>query len=176
MTGHQIILRALEPSDIDLLYQWENDQLLWHLSNTVTPFSRFILEQYVVNSHQDIFTSKQLRLMIALKDKTTIGCIDLFDFDPANKRAGVGILINDQYRSKGYASEALDLLIKYAFETLELHQLFCSITSDNEASINLFQKYHFKIIGLKKDWIRVNNRWMDEYLLQLLNPSPVRHH
>ena len=176
MIGQNIILRALEPSDIDLLYQWENDQSLWQLSNTVAPFSKFILEQYLLNSHQDIFTAKQLRLIIALKDSTSIGCIDLFEFDPNHKRAGIGILINDEYRNKGYASEAIDLLIKYAFETLELHQLFCNIASDNESSLNLFQKHHFKIVGLKKDWIRINQQWVDEYLLQLVNSSPILNH
>ncbi len=55
---YSIELRALEPSDIDILYNWENDQKLWHLSNTVAPFSKFILEQYIMNAEQDIYYSK----------------------------------------------------------------------------------------------------------------------
>ena len=68
LKSKNIELRALEPSDVDLLYQWENNEELWHLSNTVAPFSRFVLEQYVMDSHQDIFTTKQLRLMIDKKE------------------------------------------------------------------------------------------------------------
>ena len=105
MTSKNITLRALEPSDVDLLYKWENDTSIWHLSNTLTPFSRFVLEQYLLNSEKDIFTNKQLRLMIdvieAAKKVKTIGSIDLFDFDPKNKRAGIGILIIKEEREKG---------------------------------------------------------------------------
>lgn len=166
------MLRALEPSDVDLLYQWENDTTVWHLSNTLTPFSRFALEQYIMNAGEDIFASKQLRLMIdtsAEDEIMTIGCIDLFDFDPVNMRAGVGIMITKEERGKGYASEALSLIIDYAFDRLKLHQLYSNILSDNKASLELFKKKHFTIIGVKKEWIRVNNSWTDEYLLQLIN-------
>ncbi|RLD53840.1 MAG: GNAT family N-acetyltransferase [Bacteroidetes bacterium] len=170
--GDKIVLRALEPDDIDLLYQWENDRAGWHLSNTLTPFSRFALEQYVMNADQDIFAAKQLRLMIDKtreNEKKCIGAIDLFDFDPTNKRAGIGILIEKKERGKAYASEALKLLIQYCFSTLELHQIYCNIEKTNDRSLKLFQNHGFEIIGLKKDWIRKNGQWADEYILQLLS-------
>ncbi len=173
MKGANINLRAIESSDIDLLYDWENDQALWHLSNTLTPYSRFVLEQYILSAQQDIYTNKQLRLMIDLKisdsEYKTIGSIDLFDFEPTHKRAGIGILIDKDSRHKGYASESLELLIEYCFKVLNLHQLYCNITSDNEVSLKLFQKHNFEIIGLKKQWLFLNSSWKDEYLLQLIN-------
>ena len=170
MIGKTISFRAPEPSDIDKLYKWENDTSIWQLSNTVTPFSRHTLEEYILNSHQDIYTAKQLRLMIVLNESgETVGCIDLFDFDPVNLNAGVGILICGDHRNNGYATEALSMLVDYAFKTLHLHQLYCNITTNNEASLNLFQKQNFKIIGTKKEWIRTNDGWLDEYMLQLLN-------
>ncbi|MCD4731440.1 MAG: GNAT family N-acetyltransferase [Bacteroidales bacterium] len=172
LEGKKLKLRALEPSDIDLLYEWENNEKLWYLSNTITPFSRFTLEQYILNSHQDIYTTKQLRLMIDKKNSNqnvTIGSIDLFDFDPSNKRAGIGILISDNERNKGYASEALELLISYCFSTLQLHQIYCNISADNQVSLQLFKKHNFSSVGLKKEWIFVNNKWVDEFILQLIN-------
>ena len=170
MIGKTLSFRAPEPSDIDKLYKWENDTSIWQLSNTVTPFSRHTLEEYILNSHQDIYTAKQLRLMIVLNEGgETVGCIDLFDFDPVNLNAGVGILICGDHRNNGYATEALSMLVDYAFKTLHLHQLYCNITTNNEASLNLFQKQNFKIIGLKKEWIRTKDGWLDEYMLQLLN-------
>lgn len=168
-----LTLRALEPGDIDLLFNWENDEELWHLSNTVEPFSRFTLEQYILNSHQDIYTAKQLRLLIDVKNDKgkiiTIGSIDLFDFDPINKRAGIGILISKGSRNKGYASEALEMIVDYAFSTLHLHQLYGNITTDNIASFKLFKKNGFKIIGIKKEWVLIKNKWVDEYLMQIIN-------
>ncbi|MCF8405689.1 MAG: GNAT family N-acetyltransferase [Bacteroidales bacterium] len=171
LKGDKILLRALEPTDIDLLYQWENDEEVWVLSNTITPFSKFVLEQYIINSSQDIFTNKQLRLMIdkIVKGKQiTIGSIDLFDFDPMNKRAGIGILITKEERRNGFASIALKQLIQYCFEVLQLHQLYCNISLDNEASLKLFRKFNFEIVGLKKDWIKAKENWIDEYFLQLI--------
>lgn len=171
MTGKNLSFRAPEPDDVEILYKWENDTSLWHLSNAVAPFSRHTLEEYILNSHVDIYTAKQLRLMIILtKTGKAIGCIDLFDFDPVNMHAGIGILIIEEHRKKGYATEALNMLIEYAFQTLHLHQLYCNITADNTSSLKLFQKQKFKIIGLKKEWVLYKSIWMDEYMLQLINP------
>lgn len=172
LKGKNIELRALEPTDVDLLYQWENDEEIWCLSNTLVPFSRFTLEQFVISASQDIFTTKQLRLMIDLNspDKTkTIGSIDLFDFDPANRRAGIGIFLLKSERNKGVASEALAMLLDYCFNILHLHQVYCNILPQNEASIKLFKKFKFVLVGTKKDWIKVKGNWMDEHLYQLIN-------
>lgn len=175
-SNEEIILRAMEPSDIDLLYQWENDMALWFISNTKTPYSRHTLKQYIENSHRDIYENKQLRLMIDVKNSqsdsssnATVGAIDLFDFDPYNRRAGVGILIyNKSHRRKGYARQALDLLIDYSFNVLGLHQLFCNISSDNQKSINLFSQAGFKTIGEKREWLKTPNGWLSEFMLQLI--------
>ena len=167
LKNERITLRAIEPSDIDVLYQWENDTDNWNVSNTQTPFSRFVLEEYIASAHQDIYSVKQLRLMISNEENKAIGSIDLFDFDPNNLRAGIGILIAEKTdRKKGYASEALNLLIDYSFSSLNLHQLYCNITIDNEASILLFQKHGFLITGMKKEWIRDGEKYKDELLLQ----------
>ena len=166
--GTNIFLRALEPSDLDLLYQWENNTDTWKVSNTLAPFSKYVLEQYILNSHQDVYTTRQLRLMICLNEGRCVGCIDLFDFEPSHGRAGVGVLIAESHRQGGLASEALELLINYCFNTLDLKQIYCNILTGNEASLKLFKKHSFEITGTKKQWVRVNGTWQDEYLLQLL--------
>ena len=166
--GNLVYLRALELSDADLLYDWENDMALWPLSNTLTPFSRFTIEQYVMNAHEDLFSSKQLRLMIDLKDSpgTSIGAVDLFEFEPAHKRAGIGILILKEYRRQGYGSEAIDLMTGYADRVLNLHQVFCNISAQNPESLSLFEKKGFEKTGVKKDWIWKADHWEDEVLMQ----------
>lgn len=173
MTNENVKLRAVEPQDIDCIFKWENDHTLWHLSNTLIPFSRFDLEQYVMNADKDIYQVKQLRLIIdySHEDQSkAIGCIDLFDFDPTHKRAGIGILIDANEQNKGFASIALELIIDYAFNTLNLHQLYCNIEEDNKKSLTLFKKKHFQEIGVKKDWNLRDGKWINEYLLQLIKP------
>lgn len=172
LENENIILRAIEPEDIDLLYKWENDRALWEVSTTIAPFSKYILKKYIENAHLDLFEAKQLRLMIVSKSdgNKTVGAIDLFDFEPYHGRAGVGILVYEKNdRQKGYASSALNLIIDYAFNTLDLRQLYCNITTDNISSKNLFSNLGFEIIGIKKDWLKTCNAWKDEYLMQLIN-------
>jgi diamine N-acetyltransferase len=168
-------LRALEPADVDLLYTWENDPSVWNVSNTLTPFSRFQLEEYVLNAQNDIYATKQLRLIVEMltdsEEAQPIGTIDLFDFDPVHARAGVGILIREQFRDRGYAAEALDEFIRYAFGILRLHQLYCNISPDNEASLSLFRKSGFVQCGIKKDWINDGDQWQEEWMFQLIRKN-----
>ncbi len=172
LSKENISFRAVELSDVGILLKWENNIETWHLSNTLIPFSRFDIEQYVMNAGKDIFAIKQLRLIIDLKESDqniSIGCIDLFDFEPKHQRAGVGILIDDAFRKKGFASISLDLMIEYAFNILNLHQLYCNIETDNKISLSLFQNKGFEIAGLKKDWNYKTDKWIGEYLLQKIN-------
>lgn len=168
MKGELLFLRALEPSDIDLLYVWENSADEWKFSTTVEPFSRNALEQYVLNSDHNIFTTNQLRLMMAdIKTGEAIGCIDLFEFSPIHQRAGVGIFVMSKYRKMGYASEALSLVKKYAQEVLLLHQLFANIGAKNRESLMLFEAAGYQQTGCKKEWLKRSTGWEDELIFQL---------
>ena len=167
--GLKLCLRPIEPEDLDFLYPIENNELFWEVSHTQTPFSRYVLKQYLENAHLDIYETKQFRFIIEeLSDKKQVGMIDLFDFNPQHKRVGVGILIHPYYQNRGFASEALSILTDYAFSYLNLHQIYANITADNTKSLNLFEKHRFKKIGLKKDWILSKGKYKDEILFQLI--------
>jgi diamine N-acetyltransferase len=169
LKGELINLRALEPEDLDFLYQIENNESFWEVSHTQTPFSKYILKQYLENAHLDIYESKQLRLVIEEKStKRRLGMIDLFDFNPQHKRAGIGILIHPDFQKQGFASKALSILINYSFTHLQLHQLYANITSNNSKSLALFQKHNFTKIGVKKDWILFEGKYKEEVLFQLI--------
>ncbi|MEI7510451.1 MAG: GNAT family N-acetyltransferase [Flavobacterium sp.] len=173
LKGINIYLRALEPEDLEFLYAIENDENIWEVSNTQTPYSKFLIRQYLENAHQDIYEAKQLRLAICKTDSNeTIGLIDIFEFDPKNNRAGIGIVIQKEAnRGKGYAKESLSLVIDFSFQQLQLHQLFANIGVDNVSSLNLFATFGFQKIGVKKDWIFVHNSYLDEAVFQLINPN-----
>jgi len=170
LKGKHIYLRALEPEDLEFIHTIENDESLWELSNTITPYSKFLIKQYLEHSHKDIFEVKQLRLVISDYEEKALGMIDLFDFDFKNSRAGVGILVKEtKDRQLGYGKEALQLLINYSFTHLGLHQLYCNISEENKASIKLFTSQGFNKIGLKEDWNYVDGTYKNEYIFQLLN-------
>ena len=169
LKGPLLKLRTLEPEDLEFLYQIENDESFWEISHTQKPFSKYILKRYIENGHLDIFEAKQLRLIIEEKStRKQIGMIDLFDFNPQHKRAGIGLFIHPDFQHNGFASEALSLLIKYSFSHLNLHQLFANITSYNTKSMSLFKKYNFEKVGIKKDWILSEGSFKNEVLFQLI--------
>lgn len=168
LIGKNINLRALEPEDLDFLFSTENNESFWEISNTQTPFSKYILQKYLKNSHQDIYEAKQYRFVICTAENIPVGMIDLFDFNPQHQRVGLGILILPNYQTKGYGFEALEMIIDYAFTYLNVHQIFANITSDNIKSISLFEKFNFIKTGEKKDWIYSNATFKNEVLYQLI--------
>ena len=147
-----VTLRPIEPEDIDFLYNLENDMTLWEVSETQKPFSRDVLRKYLENAHLDIYQTRQVRFMI-LSDNQSVGCIDLYDFDPKNKRVTIGIVVLEAFRGKHIASKALNLIYEYAFSYLDVHQLIAYIPEDNTPSINLFKKEDFRCFGVLKDWL-----------------------
>ena len=170
LKGKNIYLRALEPLDLDFLYELENNPEIWEISGTLTPYSKQVLKKYLENAHRDIYDVKQLRLCICDNLNKLLGLIDLFDFDPQNKRAGIGIVVlQDEDRNKGVGSEAISLLCGYAFETLGLRQLYANVTEDNAASLHLFKKLGFVQAGIKKDWIFSKGAFKNEILFQKIN-------
>ncbi len=164
---HKVVLRAVEPADAQLMYEWENDRRNWFVSGTTSPIPFYIIEQFVQPENQDITNTKQQRLIIETNKHQTVGYVDLFDVDMINRKAGVGILIGDMnHRNNGYASEALYLLKTYARETLHLHQLFCNIHESNIYSIRLFQKAGFEISGNLKNWALKNGAYENVLTMQ----------
>ena len=164
-----IKLRALEPEDLDILYHWENDSDLWRYGNTLAPYSRFSLREYLSDSRLDIFQSRQLRLMIVLKEKDlAIGTIDLYDFDPINGKAGIGILIDGNFRQKGLGIEALHLMKEYAFKFLMMKQIYAFVPERNIPSIKLFEKCGYEKTGHLRSWIKNDETWEDVFMMQLI--------
>lgn len=171
LKNKDIVLRAVEPEDLEILYRWENSTVLWYHGNTLAPYSKLVLRQYINDSlEMDIYQSKQVRLMIDLvEEKVTIGTIDLYDIDAHNRRAGIGILIDDDYRRRGFAKQALELMSNYAFDFLYLHQIYAYIAQSNTNSISLFEKAGYQSVGILKDWLQRGEEFEDVYLSQLLN-------
>jgi diamine N-acetyltransferase len=167
MEKKEVTLRAIEPTDLDQLYKWENDHRVWFSSNNTRPISKQTL-QFYIDSINDIYTDKQVRLIIVHKD-VAVGCIDLFDFEPLHQRAGVGIMLDAQYEGQGIAYAALIALQNYSFDQLGLHQLYSNINQNNARSILLFERAGFKHTGTKKDWIKEGKSWWDEMIFQCFN-------
>lgn len=172
LSNETLFLRAPEPEDLELFYEWENDTELWKVGTTISPFSRFILKEYIAAGGDDIYQTRQIRLMIIHKDTNrVVGMADLFDFDPFHRKAAVGILTGSSFQKKGFASMGLELLEDYAFRFLGLHMLYAHIPMENAASLKLFEKRGFERKGILSDWIRIGDDYMDVVIAQKVKAS-----
>lgn len=162
-------LRALEPTDLDTLYRWENDSSLWDVGCSIAPFSRKQLWDYIENYDADIFNARQLRLIV--EEKATgkaVGTIDMYDFDPVHRRAWVGVLIDSAVSHRGYGTRSLELLARYASDRLGVHQLMAVVPEGNEWSCRLFEKCGYHRSGILIDWLRAGSVYRDAVIFQLI--------
>ena len=167
INGNRIVLRGIIPSDLDALLLWENDSVNHEFSETPSFYSREMMNDFV-SSKQDIFINNQLRLMVTLNG-VRVGCVDLFDFDPFHLRAGVGVLIAVEHRGNGLAKESVLLLEEYAFNNLNINQLYCKISVKNIKSVGLFKSCGYQISGELKSWIKTKNSFDNVLVLQKIN-------
>lgn len=169
LSNDLITLRALEPTDLDVLYQWENDTRLWVVSDTVSPYSREALWHYLQENTGDIYAQRQLRLIIALThDGTPAGTVDFLNFDPLNNRAELGLFIANGMRGRGLGRQALDLITTYAREHLGLRQLYVFIAVDNPACLHLFEQYGYRRVGIIEAWVKRGTTYHDVVLMQMM--------
>ena len=151
-----IRLRKIEPTDIPYLYQWENDARMWADSDTHNPLSQADLREYVASSTGDIYRDGQLRLMID-EDGSTMGCIDLFDFDPRNRKAAIGMYIAPHARGRGIGTKAVKLIEEYAFGFLNLRMLYAIIATKNTACSTIYKKEGYEPSSILKAWTIEDN-------------------
>ena len=130
------------------------------------PFSKYVLRKYLENQHLDMYEIRQQRFVLSMTNNVAVGFVDLYDFEPFHRRAGVGLIILERYRRKGYALQALELLENYCLRFYKMRQIYANIAAENTESIQLFEKNKFECVGLKKQWNYYDGSFHDEYLYQ----------
>jgi diamine N-acetyltransferase len=174
LKGQHIYLRGIEIGDLSFLSDIENNPDNWIISDTLIPFSDSSLKAYILSS-RDLTSDKQVRFIVCKNESDTpIGAVDLFNYDSVHRKAGVGILIKEDERKNGFASQALKIIIEYAFDFLNLHHIWANILQNNSHSIKLFKSNGFELSGVKKEWNLYEGEWLDEGFYQLFNPREVK--
>lgn len=166
-TGFPFVnLRAMEPEDLDALYQIENTPGLWSVGNTNVPYSRYVLHDYIAHASNDIYADRQVRLVIENAAGEMVGMLDIVNFDPQHRRAEVSIVIKDSHHGCGYASAAVAKAKDYALHVLHLHQLYAVVSTGNEASLRLFANLGFSEGCVLADWLYDGEKYTDARLMQ----------
>ncbi len=163
---NSVTLRAIEPEDLDVLYQIENDRRLWNVGTTNVPYSRYTLHDYLATSADDAFADKQVRMVVENAQHEMVGIADVVNFNPSHCRAEVGIVIMDAHRRRGYAETALQELCHYAQQVLHLHQVYAVVASDNLPAVALFEKVGFQQQQVLKDWLYDGKAYHNAVLMQ----------
>jgi len=167
LQNENIILRAIEPTDLDMLYNWENDFVMWIAGNARNPYSHYALKQYIADFQKDIYETRQLRLMIDDKHtKKTVGTVDLYDFDIHHSRIALGLFVEPIYQGKGYASQALKLTEDYVFNFLTINQLYVFIAESNKSSRSIFEREKYYCQTRLKEWIKTLDGFEDVFVYQ----------
>lgn len=160
-------LRAIEPEDLDILYRIENDMSLWNDSVTSVPYSRYMLYDYIANTKNDIYTDRQVRMMIENEKQEVVGIVDLINFEPKHLRAEIGIVIKHDYRNQGFAQAAIGKIKEYSLGILHLHQLYAYVDKDNQQSTKLFERCGFICQNELKDWLFDGKKYHNALMMQL---------
>lgn len=149
----KIHLRAMEPEDLDFMYEVENDMSIWDVGYTNVPYSRNYLLDYITRASGDIYTDRQVRLMVEDEAGQTIGIVDLSDFSPAHLRAELGIVIHSAFRRQGYGRLVVAEICRYARNVLHMHQIYAIVPENNESCLRLMQGFGVQNDIVIKDWI-----------------------
>lgn len=162
----KVKLRAMEPEDLDFLYNMENDHEVWNVGNTSVPYSRYVLHDYIANASNDIYHDGQVRLIVDNEEGDTVGMADIFDFNAQHRRAEISIVISRLHRRCGYAEATIAQIIDYSLRTLHLNQLYAIVAEDNVASRKLFEKMGFTHSSTLKKWLFDGRNYADAMFFQ----------
>ena len=167
LQGEKVYLRPVEETDLPLCTRWINNPDVRQFLTAVLP--RSLADEHTwLESMRD--SDSDIVLTIVLKDgDQPIGNIGLHRIDQVNQYATFGILIGEiDCHQKGYGKEAIQLMLKYAFHTLNLHRIKSSVMAPNNASIALHEGVGFVREGLRRETYFRDGQWVDEIIYGLL--------
>ena len=164
--GERIILREIEEEDLDLIVKWRNDPeiLRWLFSylplNKVKQLKWY--EKYLNDDTQQTF-------IIELKEEETpIGTVGLTNIDYKNQRADLTIIIGEKgYWGKGLGEESLNLLVRFAFNEMNLRKIKALVFSDNDKAIKLYEECGFKEEGIFREEILKKGKFRDVVVMSI---------
>lgn len=172
LTGGKLYLRNLESADLDGEYlDWLNDEeVTKFLTSDFFPISKEKMEEY----HRNVTMSSN-NVMLAIVDKKSdkhIGNIKLGPINWISRIADLGVMIGDkEFWHKGYATEAIKLLLDYAFRRLNLHKVTAGVIAGHEASIKAFEKAGFEVEGRMKSQCFLDGKYCDSLYLGIIRES-----
>lgn len=164
--GERIYLSPVCMEDKELYTKWINDaRVSDNLGASATLYGIEKETQFL----EDMIKTGFGFAVILREDDRIIGNISLFDINHVHRNAQCGLVIGDeQDRGKGYGTEALRLLVKYGFETLNLNNIMLKVFEFNKIAIACYEKVGFKIVGSRRKAYFVRGDYHNEIFMDIL--------
>jgi RimJ/RimL family protein N-acetyltransferase len=167
-TGEQVMLGPIQREQVPLFLRWMND--ISTVSKLGAPIRPLTLEQET--AWFEGAATDENRYTFAVYERASgrlIGTCGLHEIDWRNRRTELGILIGEpDARGRGYGTEAMRLLLDYAFTVLGLHSVMLTVYAFNPAARRSYEKAGFREIGRRRDSRWCNGRYWDEIFMDIL--------
>ena len=161
LEGRLVRLRAFEQSDLDANHAFVNDfeTLKGMLSGLPLPASYADERRWL--DQQTSYTRGEYQFAVEDGGGDLVGRCGLIRVDWKNRLGEIGIMIGTPYRGRGYSTEAMELLCRFAFREMNLHKLKVSVFAFNKAAIRCYEKNGFVQEGLLKAEIFRDGAYQD---------------
>jgi RimJ/RimL family protein N-acetyltransferase len=168
--GKRIRLRAVEHEDVQKFHEWINDPEVTHSLAMYLPMSmQDELNWFEGFSKRDPH-EKPLAIDIRKgKAWKLIGNCGVFGIELTHRSAELGIMIGDKSEwNKGYGAEAMTLLLRHCFETLNLNRAFLRVYEDNVRAVRSYEKAGFILEGRQRQAVYKNGKYEDVLFMSVL--------
>jgi [ribosomal protein S5]-alanine N-acetyltransferase len=157
--GKEVYLRYPRPGDFKELAQLYRRSSS-HFHGLVSPrFDRKSFDRLLAEEHND---AAELFLIIRLVDDAIVGTIGLSQiFRKRFQNAYLGYLLGSGYTGNGYMTEAVRLIVRFAFRDLKLHRIEANVQPNNEPSLAVLRRTGFKKEGYSERYLKIGGRWCD---------------
>jgi diamine N-acetyltransferase len=167
LTGDRVYLRSLDREDLPALRRWANDPEIRGITGETTPMSQAGAEAYYekINADRD-----RVWFIVALKESDRpIGECGLLRMFPAWRTTDLSIILGEKDAwGKGYGTEAIRLLLDYAFGALNFHRVAIGVVGFNQPALRFYEKIGFKREGIQRDGYYFNHRYSDFVMMSIL--------
>jgi RimJ/RimL family protein N-acetyltransferase len=163
--GQLVRLCGIEPDDWKTYYEWDEDSIVARLGYEVPfPTSKLAHQKWAEEQSTRPPVNDEYRFKIENLEGDFVGTLNTHTCNPRNGTFSYGIAILPQYQRKGYASDAIKLVVRYFFHERRYHKVNVSVFSFNEASITLHERFGFQLEGRLRNMIYTDGKLYDELL------------
>ena len=164
--GDKVYLSPISTDDIDTFMNWVNDPEIIRFTGHYIKIISLLNEKEAI---EKIAKEGNYFSIVAQEDNKLLGICNFFRIDEINRSAEIGIMIGEKDNlGKGYGSEALNLLLKFGFESRNYNNISLRVMSFNERAIACYEKVGFKRQGLYREAIIRGNKKYDMIYMDIL--------